>query len=141
MVEEYCGQGLLLKKWKKTYHHELSPGISGEIVRIALPYPPLVEIESVWIVNGNKSNRKETKRYHLNHCTNQPSIELLATSNHIEIIYTSGYGLYPINVPATLRHGVMLVASELYEHRDGFHIEANQAIGGTLSPYRVMNLA
>ena len=112
MVEEYCGQSLLIKKWRQISQHDMTKGVAGEIIKIFLRYPPLVDIESVFILD-EKGQHKQTKRYYLNQKGTIPFIEIGASGRAIEVTYTSGYGVYPANINPTLRHSVLLVASQL----------------------------
>lgn len=38
-------------------------------------------------------------------------------ANAVEIVFTAGYGTRAADVPASLRHGILLLAAELYERR------------------------
>lgn len=63
-------------------------------------------------------------------------------ANAIEIQFVAGYGGDPGNVPEALRHGILMLAAHLYEHR-GDAAEAAMLQSGALRlwrPFRVLQL-
>lgn len=54
----------------------------------------------------------------------------------ITINYIAGYGDNPADVPEDLRHAVLMLASQMYEHRDPFDVDR----GASQIPYAIMTL-
>ena len=67
------------------------------------------------------------------------------TANGIEIAFVAGYGNAPIDVPAPIRHAILLLVAHWHEHREPVAIgEANASVPSTVSdllqPYRWVRL-
>ena len=67
------------------------------------------------------------------------------TANGIEIAFVGGYGNAPIDVPAPIRHAILLLVAHWHEHREPVAIgETNASVPSTVSdllhPYRWVRL-
>jgi uncharacterized phiE125 gp8 family phage protein len=67
------------------------------------------------------------------------------TANAIEIAFTAGYGNAVADVPAPIRHAVLLLVAHWYEHREPIEIGAPQTrvplmVSELLQPYRRVTL-
>jgi uncharacterized phiE125 gp8 family phage protein len=66
-------------------------------------------------------------------------------ANGIEIAFTAGFGPAATDVPAPIRHALLLLAAHWYEHRDPFEIGFSgsnipKAVSDLLMPYRAVRL-
>lgn len=62
-------------------------------------------------------------------------------ANGIEIVFTAGYGAAAADVPAPIRHALLLLVAHWYEHRDPIEIGSvnasiPKAVSDLLIPYR-----
>jgi uncharacterized phiE125 gp8 family phage protein len=69
----------------------------------------------------------------------------LRAASGIEIVFTAGFGAAATDVPAPIRHALMMLIAHWYEHRDPIEIgtaEANipASISELLMPYRVTRI-
>jgi uncharacterized phiE125 gp8 family phage protein len=67
------------------------------------------------------------------------------TANGIEIAFTAGFGPAPADVPAPLRHAILLLVAHWHEHRspleDGTPAEPlPDMVSALLAPYRSVRL-
>lgn len=115
-----------------------------------LPYPPVAEIESVKYdddvgaeqVVADASYRlvgqPSQPRLILAHGASWPSAR--CEDEAVRIRYTAGYG-GPQDVPAPIRHAILLMVSQLYENREAAsekpQTELPFAVTALLSTYRV----
>ncbi len=63
----------------------------------------------------------------------------------IEIAFTAGFGTLATDVPASIRHALLLLAAHWYEHRDPMEIGGNganipKAVSDLLMPYRAVRI-
>lgn len=66
-------------------------------------------------------------------------------ANGIEIAFTAGFGSLATDVPAPIRHALLLLVAHWYEHRDPIEIGSNlsnipKAVSDLLTPYRAVRL-
>lgn len=115
-----------------------------------LPYPPVAEIESVKYDDSSGAEQTVPNTgYRLVGQPSQPRIVLTygaswpsarCQDEAVRIRYTAGYG-GPEDVPAPIRHAVLMMVSELYENReaagDAPRTELPFAVTALLSTFRV----
>jgi uncharacterized phiE125 gp8 family phage protein len=66
-------------------------------------------------------------------------------ANGIEIAFTAGFGPAATDVPAPIRHALLLLVAHWYEHRDPFEIGfapsgIPKSVSDLLTPYRAVRL-
>jgi uncharacterized phiE125 gp8 family phage protein len=66
-------------------------------------------------------------------------------ANGIEIAFTVGFGTAPSDVPATIRHSILLLVAHWYEHREIVDSEPTSVripslVSSLLTPYRAVRL-
>jgi uncharacterized phiE125 gp8 family phage protein len=59
----------------------------------------------------------------------------------MQIDYVAGYGDDPENVPAPIRHGILLLTAYLYEGRGDVNSEGPDAAWSIMAPYRLFQFA
>lgn len=113
LVEQETSRSLLSKTW-----HLRAIGVPTPegLSRITLPYPPLVEIVSVGQVVDD-SKVVPYPRYTIEWERTHPSLLVSAKGKVIDIVYKAGYGERASSIPAALRQAILLLATEMYEHR------------------------
>jgi uncharacterized phiE125 gp8 family phage protein len=137
MVENYIGRSLLSKQWRKIWTCQ-GASTNGGMEVIPLSFPPVVDVESIVHVHS-EFQKIQARRYRLIP-GEQPTLEVYTTAPHVEITYKAGYGDYPDQVERPLRQAILLCASDLYENRTQYALEANSALMALLYPYRVLRL-
>lgn len=127
-VENYTGRALITQTWQKTIY----PG--RDEMYVNCPYLPFQGIVSA--MSLTTQGRVPIKPYQI--LGERVSFGWLSVP--IEVAFRCGYGDRPLSVPAVLRHGVMLVAAHLYEHRDDGMTKEHAMIRNLLNPFRVMRI-
>lgn len=118
---------------------------------IGLPYPPIASISSV--KHDDNDGAEQTVSSGDYRLVGQPSMPRIALaygsswpstrwqSEAVRIRYVAGYGADPTDVPAPIRHAVLLMVADLYENRDATsekpRTELPFAAASLLSTYRV----
>ena len=119
----------------KTYRRLYIPRDEGESLRqIDLYYPPLINIHSVRrVFKGDKY--ENVQRYMLTPSTYRPRITVWGCA--VEVIYKTGYGDKPKDIPDGLRQAITMMVAEMYEKRtDGVDV-FSKTVEMLLQPYRV----
>lgn len=112
-VENATGRALLKQKWVmqiKPPYPRVSPLIKceRENLEIDLPYPPLLEVESV------KTGMQEVP------FTVEENKALLSPSlwnKEISVTYWAGYGETPASLPPDLKMAVLMATGFFYDHQ------------------------
>jgi uncharacterized phiE125 gp8 family phage protein len=159
-VIAYTGRALLEQTF--TIQFEGYPGTGTETLGldrlylvpnkwIELPYPPLISVQSVKIVdqNGDEDVIPSTD-YRLDLINEPGRLNFkgywpnMGTDDFLTIAYTAGYGDNPNDVPFGIRHGILMTAAYLYEHRgdceSGAAALMQSGASSVLTPYRIMRL-
>jgi len=110
-VERMIGRSLLKQKWLmhiKPPYPSSSPLVKweGKTLEIDLPYPPLLEIESI------KTNQKE---HPFTVAENKVRLSSLLWDKEISIIYWAGYGETVDALPPDLKMAVLMAARFFYD--------------------------
>lgn len=117
---------------------------------VELPYPPLVSIQSVKLVDRDGDEETIPTSDLAIDTINEPGrfrfksgIPQLPHGTRLLVEYTGGYGEDPEAVPFAIRHAILQAAGYMYEHRG--ECEASSAIkqsgaAATLVPFRMMRL-
>lgn len=146
-VEGYTGRALMTQ----TLEWSLDEWPGGAALR--LPRPPLRSVSWVkWVGVGGASTTVDAATYQVDAVGSPGRIVLrpgvgwpageLAGANGVVVRYEAGYGGKAGDVPARMRHAVMLIVGELYEHREatlvgGQVVELPMGVQRLLYPFRV----
>ncbi len=90
----------------------------------ALPIAPVVEITSVTLVSDGGSDVIDPARYGLEKDSQRPKLTArgalpnIPEGGHAVIVFDAGFGPWA-NVPADLRHAMLMLAASFYENRTG----------------------
>ena len=159
-VIAYTGRALLEQTY--TIQFEGYPGIGTETAGldrlyripqrwIELPYPPLISVESVKIVDpqGDEDVIPSTD-YRIDTINEPGRINFkgywpnIGRNDFLTIEYTAGYGDNPNDVPFGIRQGILMTAAYLYEHRgdceSGASAITQSGAAAALIPYKIMRL-
>ena len=113
-----------------------------------LPKPPLRAVQSVTYVDSNNQVQTITS-YRLDIAHEPGSIEpnfplpwpvSLDGPASVTVTYDCGYAS-PDLVPASLKHAILLIAAQLYEHSEPVELKGWTTLDRLLSPHRVRNAA
>jgi uncharacterized phiE125 gp8 family phage protein len=119
--------------------------------RIALPIRPVLAIGQVriWAPDGTSSIVAPDKYLLDGHGiparlvwqSAEPPSDAIRAANGIEIALTAGFGAAPADVPATIRHALLLLVAHWYENREPVEIGAAgnaipAMVSELLAPYR-----
>lgn len=149
MVEEYLWRKLITQTW----YAYLDDWPGGNHIEL-----PFGKLQSVTAIKYTDTDADETEwsnteylvgtdylrgRVSLAYGYTWPSV-VLSASNPIQVEFVCGYGLTAAAVPATIRRGIMIMISEIYENREktvyGQTIAQNDLMVNLLSPYRINKL-
>jgi uncharacterized phiE125 gp8 family phage protein len=117
---------------------------------IELPYAPLIQVKTVKTIDlQNNEQTIATSNYAVDTISQPGRIRFLngypavTDGTRLQVVYDSGYGANPEQVPFAIRHGILMAAAYLYEHRG--ECDAGSAIyksgaDKVLNPYRIVYL-
>ena len=159
-VIAYTGRALLEQTFKIQF--EGYPGAGTETLGldrlrlvpnrwIELPYPPLMSVETVKIVDQEGAEEVIPATDYRVDTINQPGRlnfkgywPNLGRYDLMVIEYTAGYGEKAQDVPFGIRQAILMTAAYLYEHRgdceSGASAIMQSGAGAALIPYRIMRL-
>lgn len=145
-VENYIGKCLLSQTWCQSWH---SQGESGglnphrEIKSVfSLGKVPLLALKSVTLIAPN-THRQDVLFYTVKEEAGRVCLQLrhaLPESHRLEVVYTSGFGVRPDDIPMDIRQALLVYVGCLYEHRTGINRKDLLGIYGLLNPHRAMRL-
>lgn len=148
-IEQSLGLALLQQKWAFYLDHwpttqyaelPISPLISIDAVRLHSSAGSIVALDPRLFVADAVSRRPRLARTEAQ-CWPMP----LRNINSIEIAFTAGYGVNPEDVPAPLKHAIMLLVAHWYEAREPVTL-GNEAemvpltVASLLHPFREIRL-
>jgi uncharacterized phiE125 gp8 family phage protein len=112
---------------------------------VTLPFPPLQSIEAVTYTDAD-GNQEAFTDYTLDTPGNRVVIDerpnvTLADVNPIAITYKAGYGADGTNVPAGIKHAILLMIGHYYQNREAVAVGVSvadmpMAVDALLWPYR-----
>ncbi|MEZ5853954.1 MAG: head-tail connector protein [Hyphomicrobiaceae bacterium] len=144
-IEAALGLALITQAW--SYFLDRWPK-NG---RVLLPLSPVAAITGirVWSVDGT-SQLMDLQGFFLDGAGRPPRLATLAGTSHpqpgrsvngIEIAFTAGFGAAPEDVPAPVRHALLLLVAHWYENREPIEIGGSSnaipaMVSELLMPYR-----
>ncbi|MDP2193164.1 MAG: head-tail connector protein [Alphaproteobacteria bacterium] len=136
-VERYLNRCLLKQKLSFTDQGKTN---KDGFLEIKLPRPNIISIDRVTSMRSG-SARYIVKRYQLVDADINPTLTLYAKDAFVEIVYHSGYGVYPNHRPSPIKHALLLMVADLYENRGGEGVSQSSFYKTLLEPYRARGLA
>jgi uncharacterized phiE125 gp8 family phage protein len=148
-VEAAAGLALITQSWS-WFRDAWPPGPA-----LDLPLHPVQSIAAVRLYDaGGAATTLDPAFYFLDGAGTPPRLVCQAAlawpipgrlANGVEIAFTAGYGPASADVPAPLRHAILLLVAHWYEHRAPVEAGAQPAplpdmISGLLAPYRAVRL-
>ncbi|GER08225.1 hypothetical protein GCM10007972_17500 [Iodidimonas muriae] len=143
-VEDFLGRALIMQRWQLVRDQWPENG------PVCLPKPPLLSVEAVRLIHRAGETQILDPLLYRVESRAEPGF-LVATSvggfpkagqrhGGIEIDFSAGYGPAAQDIPAPIRHAILLVVASLYQQRGGTgHILA-QSVRSLLGPYRMVRL-
>lgn len=135
-VEQFTGRSILTTQWRFL----TTPLRARSEVRHALPFPNLLEIESVHHFFS------ETKKEKVKNFTIEPHLGieylcLLSKGMPVEVLYSAGFGPHPRFVPEAFRQAVKMLTAQWFENREGLGCSIPTAVEIILRPFQIRRLA
>lgn len=110
-AEEYLGRSLITQIWQLAYDDYLESGTP-------LPRGPVSAIASVTSYDEAQTPTViDVDVYRLNAARTHIELDSAVLGHRVEVSYTAGYGA-AADVPAPIRHGVLLHVAALYDNRE-----------------------
>jgi uncharacterized phiE125 gp8 family phage protein len=141
-VEHYIGASLLQQTWQLMWHkrQEHQQEIVEEVSQIILPYPPLIEIQSIEAILP-KMVRKSIRQFYISHRGQRPYLTLRSDAPVIQVQYTAGMAFKPPELPSQLIQAVLCLIAHLYESRQSVDISQNPTLTHLLQPFYMRGIA
>jgi uncharacterized phiE125 gp8 family phage protein len=148
-VEAAAGLALITQSWS-WFRDAWPPGPA-----LDLPLRPVESIAAVRLYDADGATTTlDPASYFLDGAGTPPRLVRQAAltwpipgrlANGVEIAFTAGYGPAAADVPAPLRHAILLLVAHWYEHRAPVEAGAQPAplpdmVSELLAPYRTMRL-
>ncbi|MBP9753008.1 MAG: phage gp6-like head-tail connector protein [Proteobacteria bacterium] len=136
-IEEYLNRSLIIQKLCYT-----SQGIKKQngLFDVRLFRPNIIQVDKVTLIRANVG-RFIVKRYQLIETESVPKLTLAKEeSDFVEVIYDSGYGYYPKNIPSPIRHALLHLVADFYENRGEESVIRSDFFKNLLHPYRVLEI-
>lgn len=146
-VENRTGRALISQRWRI-----VRDGVPrGGVMRVAPG--PVTSLDAVTVYGSDGLPRLiAPDEYEVDLISTPGRLKLKAgrfwgarSMNGLEVDFTCGYG-DPTDVPAPLRHAVLLLVAHWYENREAAHVGAlagavTHGVGALLAPYRMPRFA
>lgn len=148
LAEEELGSSLITQTLK--YYLDAFP-----LCKIALPQSPVQSITTLKYVDLDGAlTTWDAANYTLDAADRSARVVPAYTKswpstrcqiNAVELTYVAGYGDVAADIPAPIRHGILMLISDLYENRENTAINVNAsemptAVRRLFAPYRVWRL-
>lgn len=122
------------------FFEERYPSILGQFMRIPLPKPPIISIDTVFVDNNEVEPRKYTLEKLSNSfcvCINTKKIKNMNNNSVIKIIYNAGLALSPAEVPYQLKLANLMLTANAYQVRFFYKNNTDISVGvkQLLSPF------
>lgn len=112
LAEELSGKCFIAQSWKLAY--DRCPPVN-----MPLPFGPVQSITSVKTFDeADNETLIASSSYYLNAAKDVVVFETVPSDHRVEVVYVTGYGANASDVPADLRHALLIHVAHLYEHRD-----------------------
>ena len=134
-VEQFTCRSLLTTQWK----FSSLPLKGGSEIRLALPFPNLLEIEEVFNV-FTSSNKERVRKFTVQLKNGIPYLCMLSKGVPIEVAYSAGFGPHPDFVPEAFHYVVKVLVAHWYEHREGSNCGIPDTVDIFLRPYQIRRL-
>lgn len=136
-VENYLGRSLLAQQWRWIKKHRPQKKTNDEL-KIILPRSPLLHLSYVKIKNSSFSLPYQVEWDKDPVCI---AIPPSASRNELEIVFTTGYGERPGDIPLDIQQAILTYVTCLYEYRTGIDRKHLIGIYDLLTPHRLVRLS
>jgi uncharacterized phiE125 gp8 family phage protein len=109
IFEKYTGLAIARQRWKLVYE-DFESGI------LTMPIKPLIEIESIEVLNCNKQKSLSKNKYQFDQYEGEIIFNEYITAEKLQIIFCSGYP-DSISVPYDIKSALLMHAAYEYENR------------------------
>lgn len=135
-IENYINRSLICQKLEFT-----SPPTrrADGLYEVRLPRPNIIKIHSVHAIKGDIA-RYTIKRYQLLDKDTAPKLIFGQADSIVEVVYESGFGVYPKHVPASIRHALLQIVADLYENRGNELLTKSEFYKNLLQPFCMKRL-
>ncbi len=131
-AEQQTGLSFITQTWTLAYDDCPPPYVS-------LPHGPVQSVATVIAMDENEqSTTIAASNYHLSADKEQLNFETIPSSHRVEIDYVTGFGNAAADVPADIKHALLIHVAWLYEHRDSIEPPAASAL--IYNAYRTIRL-
>ena len=114
-MQEYLNRSLIQQKVCFMADGVLRP---DGLVELELPRPNVLKVESVKSIRASVG-LYPIKRFQVINKNFITKIIVYTRDITLEVVYQSGFGVYPSHIPSPIRHGILQLITELYECRGG----------------------
>lgn len=163
-AESWCGRSFITQTWKRTLNSFPGRATQGYVPfgeedsvpdnAILLDRGPVISVDSIVYTAMDGSNPTLAPTEYVSELSGCPGIVTpvfgkiwpipLPQIGAVRVSYTAGYGPNPIDVPAGIRHWIMMRVATIFENREEVAILARGKIeplpyvDSLLDPYRVV---
>lgn len=131
-AEQQTGLSLITQSWTLAYDDCPPPYVS-------LPHGPVQSITAVRAIDESEQiTTVAASSYHLSADKEQLNFESIPSAYRVEIEYVAGFGNGASDVPADIKHALLIHVAWLYEHRDSIEPPAASAL--IYNAYRTIRL-
>lgn len=131
-AEQQTGLSFITQSWTLAYDDCPPPYVS-------LPHGPVQSIVEVRSIDeAEQSTTIAASSYHLSADKEQLNFESIPSGHRVEIEYVTGFGSAAADVPADIKHALLIHVAWLYEHRDSIEPPAASAL--IYNAYRTIRL-
>jgi uncharacterized phiE125 gp8 family phage protein len=142
LTEDYLNRALITQTWE--YYLNEFPDVNY----IVLPKPPLQSITSICIITEDEPETIDPIYYLVDTASFRGKLvlnadqswptQILYEMNPIHITFVCGYGDLAEDVPAGIRHAILLQVGDLYDNREDYReAKLSKTSEKLLWPYRV----
>lgn len=126
-AENFTNLSLFTRQIEFTSNIQNSQGVQ-------LKYPPLKSIEKVLLKTRDGELGLSDEQYYIDH--RQKKLWLNTELEYQELIVNYTAGFDKINMPPSIRHGILMHIAEMYDRESSSNIAMSQEIKNLYLPYR-----
>ena len=134
-VEQFSCRSLLTTQWR----YQSLPLKGGSEVQLTLPFPNLLEVETVRHV-FTSTNKEEALEYSIHERNGISYVCLVSKGVPVEVTYNAGFGPHPTFVPEAFHHAVKVLAAHWFQNREGSNCGIPDTVEIFLRPYQIRRL-
>lgn len=141
-VENHLGRCLLKQTWRLTKNTSDLPIKRGKGI-LKIPKSPLLSIDRVRAIEIPHTQDRDILNYTIQWNCDRSTISVPSPhfDGKIEVVFTTGYGERPSDIPADIRQAILNHITCIYEERQGIDRKNLLGIYDLLQPYRLLRLS